>query len=72
MRSLQGICCFTALLVSGAALATPVDVKLDQNSVKHRPTKIRETFSDFDQTNNAQMTPQGFPKSPDLHANVYA
>ena len=31
MRSLQGICFFTALLLSEAALATPVDVKLDQN-----------------------------------------
>lgn len=32
MRSLQGICFFTALLVSGAALATPIDVNLDQNN----------------------------------------
>ena len=32
MRSLQGICFFTALLLSEAALATPVDVKLDQNN----------------------------------------
>ena len=32
MRSLQGICFFTALLLSGAALATPVGVKLDQNN----------------------------------------
>jgi len=32
MQSLQGICFFTALLVSGAALATPVDVKLDPSN----------------------------------------
>ena len=32
MRSLQGICFFTALLLSEAALATPVDVKLDQTN----------------------------------------
>lgn len=32
MRSLQGIYFFTALLLSEAALATPVDVKLDQNN----------------------------------------
>ena len=32
MRSLQGICFFTTLLLSEAALAKPVDVKLDQNN----------------------------------------
>ena len=31
MRSLQGIYFFTALLLSEAALATPVDVKLGQS-----------------------------------------